>query len=96
MVSYASSRQVLTADYLPADESHPIRPADFNGVRWRAAESTPALLAGAWHRDRLASADKYGPRRPSTCPRIHRHASPAPSGRGLTVFGDGAQLRDMI
>lgn len=97
---FASTRQLYgKPDYLPVDESHPIRPVDVNGIN---------KLAGEWYH--LLYNNVYGIR---TCAlRLTNTYGPGMrvkdarqtflgiwvrnliEGKPLLIFGDGAQLRD--
>lgn len=97
---FASTRQLYgKPDYLPVDESHPIRPVDVNGIN---------KLAGEWYH--LLYNNVYGIR--ACALRLTNTYGPAMrvkderqtflgvwvrrliEGKPIAVFGDGRQLRD--
>lgn len=99
-VVFASTRQLYgRPDYLPVDESHPIRPVDVNGIN---------KLAGEWYH--LLYQQVYGI--PACALRLTNTYGPGMrvrdarqtflgvwirqvlSGEPITVFGDGEQRRD--
>ncbi|MCW5979338.1 MAG: GDP-mannose 4,6-dehydratase [Bryobacteraceae bacterium] len=101
-VIYASSRQVYGApNYLPVDESHPVQPSDFNGVHKWAAETYHRLFSTVHGLDTISIrlTNTYGPRQALHLPWqgfIGTFVSRALRGDDIVVFGDGAQLRDMM
>ena len=54
-IVFASTRQIYgKPDYLPADEKHPLRPTDVNGINKLAGEPVPyPLPPGTRHRHRV-------------------------------------------
>jgi UDP-glucose 4-epimerase len=101
-IVYASSRQVYgNAQYLPVDEKHSVSPVDFNGVHKLATEHYHQLLRNQFEMRTicLRLGNIYGPRQA-----IHVNCRGfidvfirlALSGKQLSVFGDGEQLRTML
>lgn len=99
-IVFASTRQIYgRPDYLPVDESHPIRPVDVNGVH---------KVAGEWHHllyqrvygmrtSALRLTNTYGPRMRVKDARqtfLGVWIRDALTGRAIRVFGDGEQRRD--
>jgi dTDP-glucose 4,6-dehydratase/UDP-glucose 4-epimerase len=99
-IVFASTRQLYgKPDYLPADEKHPIRPVDVNGIN---------KLAGEWYH--LLYNNVYGIR--ACALRLTNTYGPGMrvkdarqtflgiwvrlllEGKPIKVFGDGLQLRD--
>ena len=99
-IVYAGTRQIYgVPDYLPVDEKHPLHPTDVNGINKMAGEWYHIL----YHRVygiktcALRLTNTYGP-----CMRV-RDARQTflglwirqiLDGEPLTVYGDGAQIRD--
>jgi UDP-glucose 4-epimerase len=100
-VVLASSRLVYAPHLpVPVRESAPLRPALIYGVHKVAAEQYH-LLHARQHGMRavvLRLSNTYGPamahHRPSGV--VHALVARAVRGEGLTVYGDGAQLRDFV
>jgi nucleoside-diphosphate-sugar epimerase len=97
-VIHTSSRHVYgRAQYLPVDERHPVEPLDGYSVSKLAGEQYHRLY-GAVHHLRmcvLRLTNLYGPRQNNfdcTGVFMRRAAAQQP----LTVYGDGAQLRDYL
>jgi UDP-glucose 4-epimerase len=101
-VVYAGTRQVYgRPERLPVDETHPVRPVDFNGVHKRAAENYHELLTGPAGLDAitLRLTNVYGPRQALNAPCqgfLGSFVRRALAGEPLEVFGDGSQLRDPL
>ena len=100
-ILYASSRQVYgRPQYLPADEEHPINPADYNGVHKHAAEQYHFLLRRQFGMRTicLRLGNVYGPRQAIDLDCrgfIDAFLRIALDGKPIVVFGDGRQLRGM-
>jgi UDP-glucose 4-epimerase len=89
-IVYASSRQVYGRPiYLPADEEHPVNPADFNGVHKHTTEQYHFLLRRQFQMRTLCLrlGNVYGPRQA-----IVRTVL---AGGQIVVYGDGRQVRGM-
>jgi dTDP-glucose 4,6-dehydratase/UDP-glucose 4-epimerase len=99
-IVFASTRQIYgRPDYLPVDETHPIRPVDVNGIH---------KVAGEWHHllyervyglrtSALRLTNTYGPGMRVKDARqtfLGVWIRDALTGRAVRVFGDGKQLRD--
>ncbi len=99
-ILYASTRQVYgRPQYLPVDEKHPTCPVDVNGINKLAAENYYTLYAKVYGMKCIAVrlTNTYGPR---------QHLQGAKQGfagifirralmnEPITLFGDGAFLRD--
>jgi UDP-glucose 4-epimerase len=101
-IVYAGTRQVYGAPQsLPVDESHPVAPADFNGVHKHAAEQYHLLLTRLGRLDAvvLRFTNLYGPRMAIGLPCqgfLPVFTARAVTGAPLEVFGDGEQLRDPV
>lgn len=99
-VVYAGTRQVYgKPDYLPIDESHPVRPVDFNGVHKYAANMYHLMLSRSGQLDAilLRLTNVYGPRMSLQIPCqgfLSTFLRLIITGRDLDVFGTGDQLRD--
>ena len=97
---YASTRQIYgRPKYLPLDEAHLVTPTDVNGIN-KAAGEQYHLLYNHVHGVRASAlrlTNTYGPRmlmshgRQGFLPWFVRLAL---EGREITLYGDGAQLRD--
>jgi dTDP-glucose 4,6-dehydratase/UDP-glucose 4-epimerase len=97
---FASTRQVYgRPERLPVDESHPLRPVDVNGINKLAGEWYH-LLYNDVHGIRacaLRLTNTYGPGMRTRDARqtfLGIWVRRLIQGQPLTVFGDGAQLRD--
>jgi UDP-glucose 4-epimerase len=101
-IVYASTRQVYgRPQYLPVDESHPIRPVDVNGVSKLAGEHLHLLYHDVYglRATVLRLTNTYGP---------GMRVKDAQQGfmglwfrlilqdQALQIFGDGAQRRDAV
>ncbi|HUQ90532.1 MAG TPA: NAD-dependent epimerase/dehydratase family protein [Bryobacteraceae bacterium] len=101
-IVYAGTRQVYgRPEYLPLDESHPVRPVDFNGVHKYAANMYHSMLSRSGGLDAivLRLTNVYGPRMSLAIPCqgfLSTFLRLTLSGKGLTVFGDGKQSRDPV
>jgi UDP-glucose 4-epimerase len=101
-VVYASTRQIYgIPEYLPVDETHPIRPVDFNGVHKFAATQYHTMLTRQGDLDAVALllTNVYGPRQSLTAPNqgfLGVFLRKAARGERLTVYGDGSQVRDPL
>ncbi len=101
-VVYASTRQVYgRAERLPADERHPTRPTDINGIHKLVAEEYHRLYH-EYHgliTTSLRLTNIYGPRqslshdRQGFAPWFVRQAI---DGQEIQLFGDGRQRRALI
>ena len=100
-VVYAGTRQIYgRAQYLPVDESHPIRPVDVNGVNKYAGEMYHLLYWDVFgiRTCVLRLTNTYGPRmlmrhnRQGFLPWFVRQAI---EGQTITLFGTGEQRRDL-
>ncbi len=101
-IVYASTRQVYgRPDYLPADESHPIHPIDFNGVHKFAAAQYHMVLTRMQELDAviLRLTNVYGPRMAIDVPHqgvLGAFIRAAVAREPLIVYGAGDQLRDPV
>jgi nucleoside-diphosphate-sugar epimerase len=99
-VVYGGTRQVYgKPDYLPVDENHPIQPVDFNGIHKYAATQYHLLMTRRGELDCvvLRLSNVYGPRMAISLPQqgfLGVYMRRVLRGEPLTVYGDGAQLRD--
>jgi UDP-glucose 4-epimerase len=100
-VVFASTRQIYgKPDYLPVDESHPIRPVDVNGINKTAGEWYHLLYGEVYGQPVcvLRLTNTYGPRMRVADARQTflgvwlRHVL---AGREITVYGEGTQRRDL-
>jgi UDP-glucose 4-epimerase len=99
-VVFASTRQIYgRPEYLPADEDHPLRPVDINGVNKLAGEMYH-MLYDRIHGIRacaLRLTNVYGPGMRVKDARqtfLGVWIRSLVEGKPLLVYGDGAQLRD--
>ena len=101
-IVYASTRQLYgRPKYLPVNEEHPLNPVDFNGVHKGAAEQYHLLLSDLGDLDCvvLRLSNIYGPRMALHLPQqgvMNVYIARALSGKPLTIYGDGMQLRDPL
>jgi UDP-glucose 4-epimerase len=101
-VIYAGTRQAFGKPrYLPVDESHPIRPVDFNGVHKYAATMYHLMMSDLGELDAivLRLTNVYGPRMSLTVAGqgfLGVFFRKALLGETIQVFGDGEQLRDPL
>ena len=101
-VVYASTRQIYgIPQYLPVDESHPIRPVDFNGIHKYAATCYHLLWSELGRIDArvLCLTNVYGPRLALWLSGQGFLANFLRRGlleQTIEVFGDGRQLRDPV
>ena len=99
-VVFASTRQIYgRPDYLPVDESHPLRPVDVNGVHKMAAEWYHLLHSSVYgvRACVLRLTNTYGPRmRVKNAHQMFLGVWIRQLIEGLTiqVYGDGKQIRD--
>jgi UDP-glucose 4-epimerase len=101
-VVFASTRQIygrVPEEQLPVDERQPPNPVDVNGINKLAGERYHVLYNNVYgiHTSVLRLTNTYGPRmlvknnRQTALGWLIRQAM---DGEEITVFGDGAQLRD--
>lgn len=97
---FASTRQLYgRPDYLPVDECHPIRPVDVNGVNKLAGELYHLLYNNVYgiRACALRLTNTYGPGMRVKDARqtfLGVWVRNLIEGRPISIFGDGAQLRD--
>jgi UDP-glucose 4-epimerase len=101
-VVYAGTRQVYgRPERLPVDETHLVRPADINGINKAAGENYHLVYNNVYgvRACSLRLTNVYGPRQ------LIRHNRQgfigwfirlAIEGRPIQIYGDGAQLRDLV
>jgi UDP-glucose 4-epimerase len=100
-IVYASSRQVYgRAQYLPADEEHPINPADYNGVHKHATEQYHFLLRRQFQMRTFCVrlGNVYGPRQAIDVDCrgfVDAFVRTVLDGGQIVVYGDGKQVRGM-
>jgi UDP-glucose 4-epimerase len=101
-VVFASTRQIygrVAEEHLPVDERQPPNPVDVNGINKLAGERYHVLYNNVYgiHATVLRLTNTYGPRmlvknnRQTAIGWLIRQAM---DGDEITIFGDGAQLRD--
>lgn len=99
-VVFASTRQIYgRPDYLPVDESHPIRPVDVNGINKAAGESYHLLYNSVYgiQACALRLTNTYGPGMRVKDARqtfLGIWIKQVITGEPIRVFGDGLQKRD--
>lgn len=97
---FASTRQIYgKPDYLPVDESHPIRPVDVNGINKLAGEWYHLLYNNVYgiRACVLRLTNTYGPAMRAKDARqtfLGIWVRSLIEGTPIKVFGDGKQLRD--
>ena len=97
---FASTRQLYgKPDYLPVDESHPIRPVDVNGINKLAGEWYHLLYNNVYgiRACALRLTNTYGPGMRVKDARqtfLGIWVRNLIEGKPILIFGDGAQLRD--
>jgi UDP-glucose 4-epimerase len=101
-VVYASTRQVYgRPEKVPVTERDPVRPIDINGVNKAAGESYHRVYHDVFgvHTVTLRLTNIYGPRQLVSHNRqgfIGWFVGQAAQGRDIPVYGDGAQIRDLV
>lgn len=99
-VIFAGTRQIYgKPDALPVDERHPVRPVDVNGINKMAGEAYHSVYHQVYgiRSSILRLSNTYGPRmrvkdtRQTFLGIWIRHLI---EGKPITVYGDGAQVRD--
>ncbi|MBM3888197.1 MAG: NAD-dependent epimerase/dehydratase family protein, partial [Verrucomicrobia bacterium] len=99
-IVFAGTRQIYgRPDYLPVDESHPIRPVDVNGINKTAGEWYHLLYGATYGMPCcvLRLTNTYGPRmrvRDARQTFLGIWLRLIIQGRPIQVFGDGTQRRD--
>ncbi len=99
-IVFASTRQIYgKPDYLPVDESHPIRPVDVNGINKLAGEWYHLLYNNVYDIKACALrlTNTYGPGMRVKDARqtfLGIWVRLLLEGKPIKVFGDGLQLRD--
>lgn len=97
---FASTRQLYgKPDYLPVDESHPVRPVDVNGINKLAGEWYHLLYNNVYgiRACALRLTNTYGPGMRVKDARqtfLGIWVRNLIEGKPVLIFGDGAQLRD--
>ena len=100
-IVFASTRQIYGRPrYLPVDEDHPITPVDVNGINKTAGEWFHLLYGDLYglRVTALRMTNTYGPRmrvRDARQTFLGYWFRLILTGQELTVFGDGAQRRDL-
>jgi UDP-glucose 4-epimerase len=101
-VVYASTRQIYgVPQYLPVDESHPVRPVDFNGIHKYAATVYHEMFSSMGRLDTVALCltNVYGPRMALNIPCqgfLGTFLRKVLLGQPIEIFGEGLQLRDPV
>lgn len=99
-VVFASTRQIYgKPDYLPVDESHPIRPVDVNGINKLAGEWYHLLYNNVYHirACALRLTNTYGPGMRVKDARqtfLGIWVRNLIEDKPILIYGDGTQLRD--
>ncbi|MFW6114378.1 MAG: NAD-dependent epimerase/dehydratase family protein [bacterium] len=99
-IVYTSTRQIYgRPQYLPVDESHPLIPADVNGINKLAAEQYYTLYSQVYGMQcvSLRLTNTYGPRQHVSGNKqgfVGIFVRKAIDGEGISIFGDGQQVRD--
>jgi len=99
-IVFASTRQIYgRPQYLPVDESHPIRPVDVNGINKMAGEEYHLVYNNVYgiHSAILRLTNTYGPRMRIKDARqtfLGIWIRNLIEGNPIKVFGDGSQIRD--
>ncbi len=99
-IVFASTRQIYgRPQYLPVDESHPIRPVDVNGINKMAGEDYHLVYNNVYgiHSAILRLTNTYGPRMRIKDARqtfLGIWIRNLIEGNPIKVFGDGSQIRD--
>jgi UDP-glucose 4-epimerase len=102
VVMFCSSRLVYgKPEYLPVDESHPLRPQSFYAINKIAAEQYLKLFANSKELRYcvLRVSNPYGPNQPNETKGygiINSFLSAAANGKEIVVYGDGGQMRDYV
>lgn len=100
-IVFASTRQIYgKPEYLPVDESHPLKPTDVNGINKVAGERYHILYHDVYGIKTvcLRMTNTYGPRLLMKHNRqgfIGWFVRNLIEGKEVHVFGDGKQLRDL-
>ena len=101
-VLFTSTRQVYgRPDYLPVDETHPVRPVDVNGIGKQAGENLHLLYQRLYGVPTgiLRLSNVYGPRmrvRDGRQTFLGLWIRMLLTGESIDVFGDGGQERDLL
>jgi len=99
-IVFASTRQIYgRPQYLPVDESHPIRPVDVNGINKMAGEEYHLVYNNVYgiRSAILRLTNTYGPRMRIKDARqtfLGIWIRNLIEGNPIKVFGDGSQIRD--
>jgi nucleoside-diphosphate-sugar epimerase len=102
VVVYSSTRQIYGRPrYLPVDEEHPVQAVDVNGISQYAGEQFHLLYARVYglRACSLRLTNVFGPRIRLTESRqgvFGVFLRRALDGQTISVFGDGAQIRDFL
>jgi UDP-glucose 4-epimerase len=102
VVMFCSSRLVYgRPEYLPVDESHPLRPQSFYAINKLAAEQYLELFAKTkgLRYCVLRVSNPYGPNQADITKGygiINAFLGAAANGKEIVVYGDGTQIRDYV